>query len=144
MNPKAEPIIPPIKPEMQKGKVGRKPYKPTQAQRAQVESMAAYGVPEHAIALVIGCDPKTLRKYYREELDTAHIKATSQVAQSLFQKAIGSGSQSVTAAIFWMKTRAGWRETPTAVEVSGPNGEAIPMEFTIVLDNASAAIDDSI
>ena len=33
-----------------------------------------------------------------------------QVAESLFRKATGDGSQAVTAAIFWLKTRARWKE----------------------------------
>jgi hypothetical protein len=60
---------------------------------------------------VLEVDPKTLRKHYRKELDKGHIKATAKVAESLFRKATGEGSQSVTAAIFWLKTRAGWKET---------------------------------
>ena len=40
-----------------------------------------------------------------------HIKANSAVAQSLFKKATGDGPQSVAAAIFWAKTRMGWKET---------------------------------
>jgi hypothetical protein len=72
--------------------------------------MAAYGVPETAIARVLGISPMTLRKYFKEELATAHVKANSAVAQSLYRKAIGDGPQSVTAAIFWCKTRMGWRE----------------------------------
>ena len=75
--------------------------------------MAAYGVPEADIARVLTIDPKTLRKHYRDELDTGQIKANSKVAESLCRKALGDGSQSVTAAIFWLKTRAGWKE-PTA------------------------------
>jgi len=39
-------------------------------ERRQVEAMAGYGVPEADIALVLRIDPKTLRKYYRAELDT--------------------------------------------------------------------------
>ena len=74
--------------------------------------MAGYGIPEADIATVLEIDPKTLRKHYREELDTGQIKATAKVAESLFRKATGDGSQSVTAAIFWLKTRGGWRETP--------------------------------
>ena len=91
-------------------------FKPTDEQRRQVDAMAAYGVPEHAIARVLQIDGKTLRKYFREELDTAHIKANSAVAQSLYQKAIGNGPQSVTACIFWCKTRMGWREPATVFE----------------------------
>jgi hypothetical protein len=74
--------------------------------------MAGYGVPEADIAGVIGIDPKTLRKHYRAELDHGHTKANARVAESLYRKATSDGPQSVTAAIFWLKTRAGWRETP--------------------------------
>jgi len=74
--------------------------------------MAAFGVPEQDIARVIGIDGKTLRKHYREELDTGQTKATAKVAESLYKKATGDGPQSVTAAIFWLKTRARWKEAP--------------------------------
>lgn len=83
---------------------------PTPEQRKTVEGMAAVGMREDDIAKVIGCSPVSLRKHYREELDTGHIKATAKVAAALYNKALGNGNQSVTACIFWMKTRAGWRE----------------------------------
>jgi len=73
--------------------------------------MAAYGVPEVDIARVIAIDPKTLRKHYRQELDVGSIKANTKIAESLYRKALGDGAQSVTAAIFWLKTRAKWKET---------------------------------
>lgn len=91
--------------------MGRRSHQPDPASRRQVEAMAGFGVPEAHIATVIDIDPKTLRKHYRDELDKAHIKATAKVAENLFRKATGDGSQAVTAAIFWMKTRAGWKET---------------------------------
>jgi len=74
--------------------------------------MAAYGIPEWDIARVVGIDPKTLRKHYRDELDTGHVKATAKVAEFLFRRATTEGPQAVTAAIFWLKTRGGWREMP--------------------------------
>jgi hypothetical protein len=91
--------------------MGRKAHLPDPTSRRQVEAMAAYGVPEADIATVIGIDPKTLRKHYRQELNTGGIKANSKVAESLYKKALGDGAQSVTAAIFWLKTRAQWKET---------------------------------
>ena len=63
-------------------------------------------------ACVLEIDPKTLRKHYRDELDTGQIKATAKVAEFLFRRATTEGPQAVTAAIFWLKTRGGWRETP--------------------------------
>ena len=45
--------------------------------------------------------------------------ASTRIAESLYRKALGDGAQSVTAAIFWLKTRAHWKET-NVHEVSGP------------------------
>ena len=67
--------------------------------------MAAYGVPQEDIALVLDIDPKTLRKYLRVELTTGAAEANAKVAESLYRKAVGDGPQSVTAAIFWCKAR---------------------------------------
>ncbi len=101
--------------------MGRRAHKPDPTSRRQVEAMAAYGVPEADIARVVGIDPKTLRKHYREELDVGAIKANSRIAESLYRKALGDGAQSVTAAIFWLKTRAHWKETDVhEVNHSGP------------------------
>jgi hypothetical protein len=91
--------------------MGRRAHEPDAVTRRQVEALAGYGVPEVDIAGVIGIDPKTLRRHYRDELKHGHVKANAKVAESLFRKATSDGSQSVTAAIFWLKTRAGWKET---------------------------------
>ena len=92
-------------------KAGRPEHQPTPERRQQVESMAGFGIIEDDIARSVGIAPKTLRKHYREELDLGHIKANAAVAQSLYKKALGDGTSAVTAAIFWLKTQAGWRET---------------------------------
>ena len=83
--------------------------------------MAGYGVPERDIARVLAVDPKTLRRHYRDELDTGHIKANSKIAESLYRKALGDGAQSVTAAIFWLKTRAHWKETVVSEVTHDPS-----------------------
>ena len=57
--------------------MGRRAHKPSVGTRRQVEAMAAYGVPETDIARVVAIDPKTLRKHYRDELDTGATKATA-------------------------------------------------------------------
>jgi hypothetical protein len=49
------------------------------------------------------------------------------VAESLYRKAATDGPQSVTAAIFWLKTRAGWKEL-VSHELSGPDGGPIRSE----------------
>jgi hypothetical protein len=104
--------------------MGRRAHKPDPAGRRQVEAMAAYGVPEADIATVIGIDAKTLRKHYRQELDTGQIKANTKVAENLYRKATGDGREAVIAAIFWLKTRARWKET-TVTEVAIRHEDAL-------------------
>ena len=58
----------------------------------------------------VAIDAKTLRKHYRDELDLGTAKANAQVAGFLFNSARNGN---VTAQIFWLKTRAGWKETPS-------------------------------
>lgn len=90
-------------------------HEPDDHSRAMVEAMSGYGIPHDDIATVVGCDPKTLRKHYRDELDRGGIKANSKVAENLFKIATGKGREAVTAAIFWLKVRAGWSEfSPSA------------------------------
>lgn len=89
----------------------RPAYAPTDKDRASVKALAAYGVQQAEIASVMGCTEKTLRKHFREELDTSAISANAKVAESLFKKATGDGPSSVAAAIFWLKSRAGWQES---------------------------------
>jgi len=107
--------------------MGRRAHRPDPAQRRQVEAMAAYGIPEPNIAAVVGVDPKTLRKHYRDELDLGETKANAQVAGFLFNSA---RSGNVTAQIFWLKTRARWRETPTELKHSGSIGGRDVTELT--------------
>jgi hypothetical protein len=90
--------------------MARPSHKPDDVHRRQVEALAGFGVPEADIAGLIGIDAKTLRKHYRHELDFGHTKANAKVAENLFRKATGDGRESVTAAIFWLKARARWKE----------------------------------
>ena len=45
--------------------------------------MAAYGIRHEEIAKVVGCDDKTLRKYFRDELRKATIEANMRVAEPM-------------------------------------------------------------
>ena len=92
------------------GKVGQPAYDPTPEQRKMVNAMASVGVPQEEISTVLGIDSKTLRKHFREELDTALIKANAKVAANLFTQATKDDFRAAPAAMFWAKTRMGWRE----------------------------------
>ena len=62
--------------------------------------------------------PKTSGRCFAKELASGQVKANARVAESLYRKATGEGREAVTAAIFWLKTRAHWKET-SAHEHSG-------------------------
>ena len=51
-------------------------------------------------------------------LDTAHPMAIAAVARSLYNKAISNHPNSVTAAIFYLKCQAGWKEPSQGVDVN--------------------------
>ena len=99
-------------------------HEPNEATRLQVEGMAGAGIPQASIASATGLSEPTLRKHYRHELDNGGILATAKVAGNLFRMATGEGREAVAAAIFWMKTRGGWKETMvTKVEVVDKEAE---------------------
>ena len=83
-------------------------HQPTYDTRQRVELLVAFGIPQAAIAREIGINVDTLAKYYREELDHGLQKANGMVAGKLFAKAVYDND--LGAQIFWLKTRARWRE----------------------------------
>ena len=105
--------------------MARPSHRPDPQTRRQVEAMAGYGVAEADIAGVVGVSPKTLRKHYRSELDHGHVKANAKVAENLFRKATGDGREAVIAAIFWLKTRAGWKETSVQELSASREGQVV-------------------
>jgi len=63
---------------------------PTEQQRKMVKSLAAIGIRQSDIARMINIrSPKTLRKYFREELDRGDLEGYIKVQQTRFQMATG-------------------------------------------------------
>ena len=111
---KEGPVPEPVKP-----KRGKPPFVPTLSQRDNVRVAAACGMPQDLVCrqiinLTTGkpIDLKTLRLVFRTELDDGKATANAMVTRSLYLKAMGDGKASVTAAIFWLKCQAGWRDQP--------------------------------
>ena len=89
--------------------MARDPFKPTDELRAKVRQLSAMGLPQDDIARLIECSPKTLRKHFRRELNLGNAEVNAMVAGFLFQSA---KTGNVAAQIFWLKTRARWKEIP--------------------------------
>jgi hypothetical protein len=110
---------------------GMPAFEPAQEQRTLVESLVAYGIPYLEICrLVINprtnrpINTETLMKHFRDELDVGATKANAKVAESLYTQALAGN---MTAAIWWTKTRMGWKETIRS-EHTGADGGPIVTE----------------
>jgi hypothetical protein len=109
-------------------KIGAKDHKPTEENRRLVKMLAAVGARVDDIGTKLGISHDTVLKYYRQELEEGRIDANAQVAQTLFQQA---KSGNTAAMIFWMKTRAGWKEKTTHELVGADGG---PIQSATVLE----------
>lgn len=103
-----------------KQKTGRPPHVPTEATRQTVALHATVGTRQEVIAEILGISVDTLQNYYRSELDTSREKANAAVGGALYKKAMSGDTASM---IFWLKTRARWRET---VDISNEDGSLKP------------------
>lgn len=91
-------------------KRGRPPYQPSETDRKRVELLAGVGNSHDIIAKMLGISRPTLELHFAHELETGISVANSQVAANLFRQATKDDPKAVPAAIFWLKTRAGWSE----------------------------------
>lgn len=113
------------------GRGGRPMHLPSTYTRRQVEMMVAYGIPQASIAHIIGISIPTLEKHYRNEIDHGAQKANVIAATRLFDIATrGTGKESVTALIFWLKTRAKWVDQRVGVAVDHRVSGSIEHEHT--------------
>lgn len=108
-------------------KAGRPPHLPNADTRNKVYMLSTVGTRHEDIASVLGITHDTLVKYYKEELDKGRIEANASVAETLFKQAKEGNT---TAMIFWLKSRARWKES-TQHEISG-NPDGIPVEVKII------------
>ena len=99
--------------------MARPKLNPTSEQRLTVKCFAACGIPHEQIARKIGIrSAKTLRKYFRAEIDSGQTEANYNVAHRMYENATGGN---VDAGKFWLIYRAGWRPanyTPSAQQVA--------------------------
>jgi hypothetical protein len=110
---------------------GRPPYQPSAKDREYVERLVATGHTQAQAATIMKISVNTLRKYFPDELDVAAIKANEAVGSIAFLRATGGPARDWTKAsdtqiIWWLKCRAGWRESP--IEITTPDGRPLQIE----------------
>jgi hypothetical protein len=87
--------------------MARPTIQPTDEQRRLAKSLAAFGIPQEKIAQRLGIRSlKTLRKYYRDDLDAGALEANFAVIKTMYSMAT-SGRHPV-ASMYWLDNRAGW------------------------------------
>ena len=123
--------------------MGKPAHVPTDKTRAEVSALTSFGITQDEISTYLDIDLKTLRKHYRRELDTGTTRANAAMAKRLFDAGVKDGS--VPAMIFWLKTRARWRETDDSN--NGEDERQSHQGLTIVIkrdsrDNKSSQTDD--
>ena len=86
----------------------QEPHIPTTESRKTVSKYAMVGTRQEVIAKVLEISDRTLRKYYRRELEIAKAVANMEIGGALYRKAMDQDD--TTAQIFWMKTQGGFSE----------------------------------
>ena len=93
-------------------------HKPDATTRGYVEAMSLIGASHDDICAALklrghaDIGRRTLERYYKLELELGSTMATASVVASLYRAALKAATDSkfIAAAIFWMKTKGGWRE----------------------------------
>ena len=83
----------------------------TDADRSYIESMRAQGIPVESIAQITGCAVSTLYNRFPDEMALGKEIANARVANALY---LGALAGEAVKQIFWLKTRAGWKEASAA------------------------------
>ena len=117
---------------------GRPQHQPDEKSRKFVEAMSAAGLTQEEIGRIVGISDPTLRKHYAKELATAAAKANAMVGESLLNQAIGGPGRnwkqaSTAAAIWWSKTRMGWKEPPTELKHTGDQNNPVVQRIERVI-----------
>jgi DNA-binding XRE family transcriptional regulator len=86
---------------------------------------AMAGFSQERAAALIGISETTLRAHLHDDWQRGADRASLKVVQNLYRMATATNADrtAVTAAIFWTKTRLGWRDRdphPVEVETEAP------------------------
>ena len=98
---------------------------PTDETRKLAMTLAAVGIRHEDIATKLEISADTLVKHYKRELDNGRVDANAAIGRSLYEQA---KTGNTTAMIFWLKTRAGWKQT-NVTELTGQDGGSLKVTW---------------
>jgi hypothetical protein len=90
--------------------MGRPAYEPSDFDRGRAFAWAAHGCSDADICEELGISETTLKKYYAEELSRGRKAPTPMAINVVLRAMQEGGPQALTAAFFWLKTKAGYKE----------------------------------
>lgn len=97
-------------------------FDPTPAQSKSVSVMTGLGMTPGQISDILLIEEKLLKKFYNRELAGAAPYVNLAVSKKALEMALSGNHPDMTK--FWLKTRAGWKETNN-IELTGKDGGAI-------------------
>jgi hypothetical protein len=93
------------------------PHVPTAESRQLVEQLAACDIDPDSICYVIKANPVELKLFYADELKHGLAACTAQMQSSVFRAGVAGDMKAAT---FWLRARAGWRETVKIEDTRNP------------------------
>jgi hypothetical protein len=124
-------------------KTGRPAFAPTARDRRAVEAMAAAGIGQAEIALVMNVAQPTLRRHFRRELTVGAIRAQVAITNALYREATRRSRPSVRAMELWLRCRCGWREATAPETPRERRPEPLGKKAQAALDAKTAHLDSS-
>ncbi len=103
-------------------------YLPTDEDRHEVQLMTAWGLDPEQIGHVMGISRMTVKRHFKPEIKNSLSTTVKKVAGRLYAEAMKGN---MTAAIFLLKCRAGWREN-ASLELTGPGGAPLGAGIAVI------------
>jgi predicted transcriptional regulator len=76
---------------------------------AKVKTLAAFGLTDEQIAVLVGVSEMTIRRRAAKQLKEGRLTASVKVIESAYKQAVSGKCPAMT--MFWLKCRMRWRET---------------------------------
>ena len=108
------------------------PFVSTQKQRDQVETLTGLLIPQETVARFLEIDVKTLRRYFRNELDHGRERVIAKLKGVLFEAASRQGS--IRASTYLLDRMGIWP--------APENAAAAPQQVQVIVRGGLAAIEE--
>jgi len=114
---------------------------PTKTDKKKVRTYASLFIPQTDIATILGIDPKTLAKHYKEELDTGKMDTIERVVSRMTKLALESDDDKTAfnACKFILERKGGWTH-PVEEKAADVKWVGIPVPMQSQLDNDTQEI----